>query len=83
MTASNAVVVIDKTTGIPIMVVVPDSDSQLKDPSFNPQNSTQILVPMETYQISSHDQLKAIIDTAVISLGIHPVQADSAPIGNV
>ena len=69
--ATNAAVVIDLTSGQPLMVVVPDFDTQLSDPAYNPPNSTQILVPMETYQISTPDQLQSIIAAAVAQLGIN------------
>ncbi len=65
MAATNAVVVVDNATGIPIMVVVPDYDSQLSDPAFNPPNSTQILVPIETYQSLDNAGIAAIVQAAV------------------
>lgn len=65
MSSSNIAVIVDSNTGQPLMVVVPDTDSQLSDPSFNPPNTKQILVPAKTYRISTHGQLSAIIDSVV------------------
>jgi hypothetical protein len=76
--ATNVAVIVDAQTGQPLMVVVPDFDVQLKDPSFNPPGSQQILVPLATYNISTADQLQAIVATAVVSLGITPTTAVGA-----
>lgn len=62
--AINAAVIVDTVTGQPLMVVVPDYDEQLKDPSFNLPGTRQILVPMDTYKISTSDQLSSIISAA-------------------
>lgn len=70
MGASHAVVVINATNGQPLMVVVPDTDEQLKDPAFNPSGSVQIKIPMQDYKISSREQLKSIVDVAIAQLGI-------------
>ena len=75
--AQNAAVVIDTTTGQALMVVVVEDDSELSDPAYNPPNSTQVLVPMSTFQISTPEQLQAIVTQALAQLGITPLA--SAP----
>lgn len=79
----NAAVVIDKNTGQTLMVVVPDNENQLKDTAYNPPNSVQILIPLDTYRISSYDQLDGIVSQARKQMGIDLIQlplADSAPL---
>lgn len=69
------------------MVIVPDSDAQSTDSrnqvSFNPPGTVQIKVPMDTYQISSYQELAAIVNMGVLSMGIvQSAQEQSVPIAD-
>lgn len=72
MAAKDAVVVVDKNTGLPIMVVVPDFDSQLSDPAFNPPNSMQIPVSISAYQALDNAGVAAIVADATAKFKAKP-----------
>lgn len=50
MALTSCAVIFDPITKIVQMIVVPDDDSQLTDPAFNPPGLTQQLVPIAIYQ---------------------------------
>jgi len=66
----NAAVVIDVATGTPLMVIVPDHDHELEDLAFHPAGSIHVYIPMETYKISTHEQLQSIIKDAIAKAGL-------------
>lgn len=50
MTASSVAVIYDPGTGLPVMIVCPDSDKELDDPAYNPKGLTQARIPVDVYK---------------------------------
>lgn len=75
MTITNAAIIVDSTTGQELMAVIPDTDEQLKDPSYNQPGTMQILVPIDEFNAMTPEDLAASISTALAKAGITPQPA--------
>ena len=80
-------IVYDPTTNYLQMIVIPDDDSQLNDPAFNPPNMVQLRVPLlsATAVLGPTDATSAAIKAAQTLANVTITLAAPAPVvvGNV
>jgi len=73
MAHTQDAVIYDPLTGNVAMIVIPDDDTQLGDPAFNPKGLTQLRVPSSSDPVSNAAKINSKIKlpvTTAASVGV-------------
>lgn len=79
MALTQVAFVFDPNTKILAMIVLPDDDSQLNDPAFNPPGLTQQRVSISSYQQQGTAAFTAAVPGLVLSAPVAVPAANPSP----